>query len=111
MDWKDKARWEVLRAAHSSDAHAAPVYRVPKHRPWWLFWKPVEWEEVRGVSRAQMERFADAVRADQRARLEVMGNADPMANIYAPWVDAALAARRDSDTHRDGQDGVARLGS
>lgn len=90
-DWERKARGAILLAAYSSDPEAVPEFQVPKPRKWWQFWKPVEWETVRGVSRAQMERAQEAINADLRARAarlrEMYPNASPYTNLYAPFLD------------------------
>lgn len=60
-DWQNKARETVLAAAYGDDPEAVPVYLIPKPRPWWALWRKTEWEEIQGVSRAQMQRVADAM--------------------------------------------------
>ena len=90
--WREKARKAVIAAAYSPDPNAIPEYLVPKPKPWWAFWRKQEWETVRGVSRAQMVPFQEAVEADLRARArrlrELYPDASPFTNLYAPWLDA-----------------------
>lgn len=62
MGWKDDAYDAVYVAAYSSDPEARPVYRVPRHKPWWAFWRPTEWETIEGISRAQLGRVNEAMR-------------------------------------------------
>ena len=105
-DWMTKARGAVLLAAYSADPDAAPVYRIPKPRKWWQFWKSVEWETVRGVSRSQMERVQQAMNehmAGRMRRAEAMFHPDPV----PPWFNLnspALDAPRDSGSHSKSED-------
>jgi hypothetical protein len=91
-NWREQARGAIFAAAHSDDPQAVPEYRIPKHKPWWVFWRPTEWETVRGISRAALERAAEAQRADVERRLALLKrrypDASPYVNLYSPWLDA-----------------------
>lgn len=90
-DWQTKAREAITLAAYGSDPEAVPEYQVPKPRPWWEFWRPTEYETVRGVSRAALERVQEAIDQDLRERSrrlkEMYPDASPFTNLYAPWLD------------------------
>lgn len=67
-DWREKARAAIWTAAYSNDPEAVPVYRVPKPKPWWAFWRPTEWETITGMSRAQWATIAKNLERYQRGR-------------------------------------------